>query len=126
MSARRTLTTRWPRSCNTASSIRRRTYPRSITRVHLFPEPRLNHRVLPYCSSETGPPMTTVLKLDEKHYRSPAPMPAKPLIELRGVTKSYRSAQGMMQALRPLDFEIREQEFVSIVGPSGCGKSTLL
>ena len=59
--------------------------------------------------------MTTVLKLDEKHYRSPAPMPAKPLIELRGVTKSYRSAQGMMQALRPLDFEIREQEFVSIV-----------
>ncbi|MEM5369160.1 ABC transporter ATP-binding protein [Paraburkholderia azotifigens] len=70
--------------------------------------------------------MTTVLKLDEKHYRSPAPAPSKPLIELRGVTKRYRSAQGMMQALRPLDFDIREQEFVSIVGPSGCGKSTLL
>ncbi|SEJ85027.1 ABC transporter ATP-binding protein [Paraburkholderia diazotrophica] len=70
--------------------------------------------------------MTTVLKLDEKHYRSPAHAPSKPLIELRGVTKSYRSAQGMMQALRPLDFDIREQEFVAIVGPSGCGKSTLL
>ena len=71
--------------------------------------------------------MTTVLKLDDKHHRSfSAPAPARSLIELRGVTKSYRSAQGMMEALKPLDFDIREQEFVSIVGPSGCGKSTLL
>ncbi|GAB7524983.1 ABC transporter ATP-binding protein [Paraburkholderia sp. 2C] len=70
--------------------------------------------------------MTTVLKLDETHYRTPAASPARPLIELRNVTKSYRSRQGTMQALRPLDFEIREREFVSIVGPSGCGKSTLL
>jgi NitT/TauT family transport system ATP-binding protein len=70
--------------------------------------------------------MTTVLKLDETHYRTPAASPARPLIELRNVTKSYRSQQGTMQALRPLDFEIREREFVSIVGPSGCGKSTLL
>jgi NitT/TauT family transport system ATP-binding protein len=70
--------------------------------------------------------MTTVLKLDETHYRTPAASPARPLIELRNVSKSYSSRQGMMQALRPLDFEIREREFVSIVGPSGCGKSTLL
>ncbi|HEY4350104.1 MAG TPA: ABC transporter ATP-binding protein, partial [Paraburkholderia sp.] len=70
--------------------------------------------------------MTTVLKLDDTHYRTPAASPARPLIELRGVTKSYRSRQGVMQALRPLDFDIREREFVSIVGPSGCGKSTLL
>jgi NitT/TauT family transport system ATP-binding protein len=70
--------------------------------------------------------MTTVLKLDETHYRTPAASPARPLIELRSVTKSYRSRQGLMQALRPLDFDIREREFVSIVGPSGCGKSTLL
>ena len=35
------------------------------------------------------------------------------------------SADGVV-ALKDIDFEIRDGEFVSIVGPSGCGKSTLL
>ena len=30
------------------------------------------------------------------------------------------------QALLPIDFEVRENDFVTILGPSGCGKSTLL
>lgn len=33
---------------------------------------------------------------------------------------------GDIEAIRSLSFEIREDEFVSIVGPSGCGKTTLL
>ncbi|HTJ94900.1 MAG TPA: ABC transporter ATP-binding protein [Pararobbsia sp.] len=70
--------------------------------------------------------MTTVLHLTDTHGRSAPSSPGPALIELRNVTKSYRSAQGPMQALRPLDFDIREREFVSVVGPSGCGKSTLL
>ncbi|RIX79575.1 ABC transporter ATP-binding protein [Acidovorax cavernicola] len=48
------------------------------------------------------------------------------LIEARGVSKTYQSKDGPVESLQPLDFAIREGEFVSVVGPSGCGKSTLL
>jgi NitT/TauT family transport system ATP-binding protein len=47
-------------------------------------------------------------------------------IEVRGVAKTYYSADASLRALEPIDLAIAEQEFVSIVGPSGCGKSTLL
>ena len=33
---------------------------------------------------------------------------------------------GKIRILGPLDLEVREGEFLSLVGPSGCGKSTLL
>jgi NitT/TauT family transport system ATP-binding protein len=49
-----------------------------------------------------------------------------PLIRVLGVAKSYRSAEGEVESLKPLEFDIHEGEFLSIVGPSGCGKSTLL
>ncbi|MBP6895157.1 MAG: ABC transporter ATP-binding protein [Gammaproteobacteria bacterium] len=48
------------------------------------------------------------------------------LIEGRGVRKVYRTREGEVETLRPLDFQIRAGEFVSVVGPSGCGKSTLM
>ena len=48
------------------------------------------------------------------------------LIEARGVTKVYQTKDGAVESLKPLDFSIREGEFISVVGPSGCGKSTLL
>src|SRR6185312_2815536 len=54
------------------------------------------------------------------------PDQARTLIRARGVAKSYRTAEGEVESLRPLDFEVGEGEFVSVVGPSGCGKSTLL
>ena len=58
--------------------------------------------------------------------RAPARRAPRTLIRARGVAKTYRTADGEVESLKPLDFDIREGEFVSIVGPSGCGKSTLL
>lgn len=57
---------------------------------------------------------------------STVPLLSRSLIQLRDVTKTYQGKGGPMQSLRPLSFDIREGEFVSVVGPSGCGKSTLL
>jgi NitT/TauT family transport system ATP-binding protein len=42
------------------------------------------------------------------------------------VSKTYRSRDGDVPSLRPLDFHINSGEFFVVVGPSGCGKSTLL
>jgi len=47
-------------------------------------------------------------------------------VEYRGVTKTYRSERASLYALEPVQLDIAEEEFISIVGPSGCGKSTLL
>ncbi len=46
------------------------------------------------------------------------------VVAIKGVTKTF--AQGDVTALRDIDLDIREREFVSLIGPSGCGKSTLL
>jgi NitT/TauT family transport system ATP-binding protein len=47
-------------------------------------------------------------------------------IHMSGVSKTYRTRDGDVPSLRPLDFHINEGEFFVVVGPSGCGKSTLL
>lgn len=51
---------------------------------------------------------------------------ARPIIEMKGVSKTYRTRDGDVPSLKPIDFTITEGEFLVIVGPSGCGKSTLL
>ena len=50
----------------------------------------------------------------------------RPVIELRGVSKTYRTRDGEVPSLQPIDFTISDGEFVVVVGPSGCGKTTLL
>ena len=48
-------------------------------------------------------------------------------LSIRGVSRTFTSVRGKAtQALLPVDFEVRENDFVTILGPSGCGKSTLL
>ncbi len=48
------------------------------------------------------------------------------MIQLREITKSYRSGFKRNFVLRRVDLDIDEGEFVTIMGPSGAGKSTLL
>jgi len=47
-------------------------------------------------------------------------------VALRGITKIFESRLGRIEALGPIDLELRQGEFFAVVGPSGCGKSTLL
>ena len=46
------------------------------------------------------------------------------LIKLRGISKIYRIGVETIHALRTVDLEIGENEFVAIMGSSGSGKST--
>ena len=48
------------------------------------------------------------------------------MLKLVNITKQYTLGGNMINALRGLSLEFRENEFVSILGPSGCGKTTTL
>ena len=48
------------------------------------------------------------------------------MLKLSNITKQYTLGGNTINALRGIDLEFRENEFVSILGPSGCGKTTTL
>ncbi len=55
------------------------------------------------------------------------PVPSgESLISLRQVTKNYRTAAGVFQALKGIDLEVYPGEFVGVIGKSGAGKTTLV
>ncbi len=51
------------------------------------------------------------------------------MIRVRGLSKEFGTldnGNGGVLALSDIDFEVHDNEFVTIIGPSGCGKTTLL
>src|SRR5690606_32080779 len=48
------------------------------------------------------------------------------MLDMRQVTKVYRTELVETHALRSLDLQVREGEFVAVTGPSGSGKTTFL
>lgn len=48
-------------------------------------------------------------------------------LSIQGVSRVFTGTKGQQtQALLPVDFEVKDNDFVTILGPSGCGKSTML
>ena len=50
----------------------------------------------------------------------------EPIVEARGVEKTYETGKVKVRALRGVDLVLTRGEMVAIMGPSGCGKTTLL
>lgn len=48
------------------------------------------------------------------------------MIEMRNIKKVYNTGTVKFEALRGIDVEVKDNEFIAIVGPSGSGKSTLM
>jgi putative ABC transport system ATP-binding protein len=53
-------------------------------------------------------------------------MAKPPVLTAKDLVKTYDSAGGSVHALRGVDFELAQGDFVVLLGPSGSGKSTLL
>jgi len=48
------------------------------------------------------------------------------VVKTKDLRKNYEAEGAPVRALRGVDVEIKDGEFVAVMGPSGCGKSTLL
>ena len=51
---------------------------------------------------------------------------AASVIDIRGLSLTFETNDGPVQALSNIDLDVKRGDFVSFIGPSGCGKTTLL
>jgi nitrate ABC transporter ATP-binding subunit len=51
---------------------------------------------------------------------------AQPFLEFRDVGQVFHTRRGPFEALRNINLQVRQGEFLCVIGHSGCGKSTLL
>jgi NitT/TauT family transport system ATP-binding protein len=56
----------------------------------------------------------------------PAASPRACVIDIRGLSLTFTTADGPVFALADVDLAVQDGDFVSFIGPSGCGKTTLL
>ena len=72
--------------------------------------------------------LTAIIALDLKDKGAEAVRKpkAEPILELRGITKEYRSGDSVLRVLKGIDLDVYPQEFLVILGESGCGKTTLM
>ena len=47
-------------------------------------------------------------------------------LRVEGLSKTFQTPKGQIQALHELSFDIHRREFITVIGPSGCGKTTLI
>lgn len=57
---------------------------------------------------------------------SPATVVGPSVIDIHGLSLTFNTNDGPVQALSNIDLTVKRGEFVSFIGPSGCGKTTLL
>jgi nitrate ABC transporter ATP-binding subunit len=57
---------------------------------------------------------------------SSADSAATPFLEFRHVGQVFDTRRGPFEALRDINLQVRQGEFICVIGHSGCGKSTLL
>jgi nitrate ABC transporter ATP-binding subunit len=51
---------------------------------------------------------------------------SKPFLEFRDVGQVFQTRRGPFEALRDINLQVQQGEFLCVIGHSGCGKSTLL
>jgi NitT/TauT family transport system ATP-binding protein len=52
--------------------------------------------------------------------------PGRRVVDIRDLGLTFQTADGPVYALKDVNLQIEQGEFVSLIGPSGCGKTTLL
>jgi len=50
----------------------------------------------------------------------------KSILKIDHIKKVYHDLSGEVEAIKDIELDVYDKEFLSIVGPSGCGKSSLL